>query len=138
MNEQGNITPEGVIPAEEMYNKYARYYDIMTGRHTEDLPMYEQITATMPAPYLEVGCGTGRVLSRLIDQKPETVQGHYLTGVDVSAEMLAICESKMSKSIADGSLQIVKHDFSFSPLKGQKFNAAFVTFMLYPRNRTVG
>lgn len=122
---------EGFVPAEEMYNKYARYYDTMTVRHVADLPLYQQIVASKPPPYLEVGCGTGRVLSHLLSRKPDTTQGHYLTGVDVSEEMLAICAEKTSSFINDKSLHLMKHDFSLRPLQKQKFHAALVTFFTF-------
>ncbi len=122
-----NTSIDGFIPAEEAYNLYARYYDIMTTRHVDDLPIYQQISATNLPPYLEVGCGTGRVLSHLLSRKPGTVHGHYLSGVDVSDEMLEICRAKTRAFIDDGSLEVIKHDFSRDPLPSQ-YNAAFVTF----------
>lgn len=79
-----NISPDWMVSVENSYNLYARYYDIMTARHVEDLSIYEQIVAAKPPPYLEVGCGTGRVLAHLLSKKPDNAQGHYLSGVDIS------------------------------------------------------
>lgn len=126
-----NTSIDGFIPAEEVYNLYAGYYDTMTARHVDDLPIYQQIAATNPPPYLEVGCGTGRVLSYLLSRKPDTVRGHYLSGVDISDAMLSVCARKTGQFINDGSLQVKKHDFSFGTLQKQKFHAIFVTFFTF-------
>jgi SAM-dependent methyltransferase len=120
-------TPQGLVSAEITYNQYAQYYDMMTANHVEDLPVYDQLATIESPPYLEVGCGTGRVLSHLLSRKPDTVRGHYLSGVDVSDEMLEICRAKTMTFIDDGSLEVIKHDFSRGPLPSQ-YNAAFVTF----------
>lgn len=119
---------EGFVSAEKTYNQYARYYDIMTASHVVDLPIYDQLTLIKPPPYLEVGCGTGRVLSHLLVQKPKDTQGLYLTGVDISEEMLSICRSKATSFIDEGDLNVVRHDFSVDALQGQRYNAAFITF----------
>lgn len=126
-----NISPDRMVSVENSYNLYARYYDIMTSRHVEDLSIYDQIAATKPPPYLEVGCGTGRVLSHLLSKKPDKVHGHYLSGVDISDAMLSICTKKNGPFIDDGSLQVTKHDFSSNSFLEQKFHAAFVTFFTF-------
>lgn len=131
------ILNEGVISAEKTRDVYAKYYDSMTAGHVEDLPMYQQIASIKTPPYLEVGCGTGRVLLHLLSKKPDATQGHYLTGVDISDAMLFICRRKTNLFIDDGSLQVTKHDFSIDKLRGQRFHAAFVTFFTFnyiPKN----
>lgn len=122
---------EGLIPIGESQDLYAQYYDSMIVNHTEDLSMYDQIASTEAPPYLEVGCGTGRVLLHLLSKKPEATQGHYLTGVDISDAMLVICRKKTNAFIDNGSLRVKKHDFSTHEFRGQKFHAAFVTFFTF-------
>lgn len=124
---KNEIGPKGVISAELTYDQYAQYYDMMTKNHVEDLPIYDQLVATKSPPYLEVGCGTGRVLMHLLSQRSSGEAGHYLSGVDISSEMLEICKTKVSTAIENGSLQVIRHDFSRGPLP-TKYNAAFVTF----------
>jgi SAM-dependent methyltransferase len=118
-----------LIPARSMYDKYARYYDMMTDRHVEDLPLYEQLISEKSPPYLEVGCGTGRILSHLLSSKGTPSKGLYLAGVDISDEMLGICREKNAQYITTGILEVKNHDFTLHKLpRGEQFNAAFVTF----------
>lgn len=121
----------GLVAAEKIYDPYVDYYDSMIVDHVEDLPMYQQIVAIENPPYLEVGCGTGRVLLDLLYKKPDIARDHYLTGVDISSAMLSICKRKTRPFINDGSLQVVKHDFSTRELPDQKFHAAFITFFTF-------
>ena len=93
-------------PAGEIYDQYAQYYDMMTLHHVEDLPLYQQLAINTSPPYLEVGSGTGRVISYLLSIKPVGAKGHYLTGVDVSDEMLAISKRKTTSFIDEGSLHL--------------------------------
>jgi len=122
---------EGVMSVGKTQDVYARHYDSMTVGHVEDLPMYQQIASIETPPYLEVGCGTGRVLLHLLSKKPDAAQGHYLTGVDISDAMLSICRKRTSTFINDGFLQIMKHNFSINELQDQKFHTAFVTFFTF-------
>lgn len=123
---------EGGIAIEKTQDVYARYYDSMITHHIEDLPMYQQIVSSESPPYLEIGCGTGRVLLHLLSKKPNSIRGHYLTGVDISDPMLSACRKKTKPFIDDESLQIKKHDFSMAAgLRGQKFNTAFITFFTF-------
>lgn len=104
----------------------------MTVHHIEDLPIYQQVASVKTPPYLEVGCGTGRVLLYLLSKKPGTIQGHYLTGVDISDPMLSTCRKKTKQFINNGFLKIEKHDFSMATgFRGQKFHAAFITFFTF-------
>lgn len=123
---------EGGMAAEKTQDVYTKHYDSMTVGHVDDLPMYQQLVSAETPPYLEIGCGTGRVLFHLLSKMPNSVQGHYLTGVDISNPMLSVCKKKTKPFIDDGSLQIVKHDFSIGAgLQGQKFHAAFITFFTF-------
>lgn len=115
-----------------MYDQYAPYYDMMTDRHTEDLPLYEQLVTENLSPYLEVGCGTGRVLSHLLSSKGSLGGCLSLVGVDVSDEMLEICREKNAQYITTGMLEVKNHDFAHNKLSGgEQFNVAFVTFFTF-------
>lgn len=67
----------------------ARYYDLIHNQMTEDLPMWEQFAAGAPGPILDVGCGTGRLLTHL------TRAGHTLSGLDISEVALQAAEFKL-------------------------------------------
>ncbi len=62
----------------------ARLYHAHHRAYTEDLPFWAEATARFPAPALELGCGTGRVLLPLREA------GRPVFGVDFSLGMLAV------------------------------------------------
>lgn len=115
------------VPAQEAYNLYAKYYDLTTAWHTKDLPLYGELAENASPPYLEVGCGTGRVVDFLLNNKAKGSKGPYLTGVDISSLMLREARLKNKKFLDEGSLSLIEHNFVESSLNRQ-FNAAFVTF----------
>lgn len=53
-----------------------------------DIPFYKKYAVKMGSPVLELGCGTGRIL---IPIAQEGIESH---GLDMSREMLGICETK--------------------------------------------
>ena len=53
-----------------------------------DIAFYKRHALQMGSPILELGCGTGRIL---IPIAQEGVESH---GLDMSREMLGICETK--------------------------------------------
>ncbi|MHB1415022.1 MAG: class I SAM-dependent methyltransferase [Chloroflexota bacterium] len=75
---------------DRVFDLLARYYDLEHGEYAEDLPLYLGFAARTGSPVLEVGCGTGRVLMALAEA------GHEVTGVDVSAAMLAQTAAKVA------------------------------------------
>ena len=120
-----------LMSVETVYDLYAEYYDSTTARHVEDLPMYQQITMIKSPPYLEVGCGTGRVLEYLLSHKHNSVKGQYLFGVDISDGMLSLSKEKIGSFIDKGFVRIKNHDFVREKLNDQKFHAAFVTYYTF-------
>ena len=79
----------------DLYGPIARYYDWdpEAGGFEEDLPFYESLAAEADGPILELACGTGRValhLARL---------GHDVSGLDVSAEMLASARARTTPDL---------------------------------------
>ena len=65
----------------------AQYYDLQPA--PDDIPFYENLIFARPADVLELGCGTGRVLSRL------SGGCRYIHGIDLSEAMLSICRQKL-------------------------------------------
>lgn len=129
MRKEAKQIPDINFPSsEESYDLYARYYDISTNWFEQDLPLYKGILALRQPPFIEIGCGTGRVLESLLGSKPDGFTEHYLTGVDISDSMLEICKDKTRKYVDDGALRLLNHDLSVNPLTDELFNAALVTF----------
>lgn len=77
--------------AAELYGISARYYDLVYGEQIkiEDLPFYRELARETGDPVLELGCGTGRIALPLLRD------GHTVTGLDQSAEMLDIFRRKL-------------------------------------------
>ncbi len=85
--------PAEPLPVEGYYRWQSRIYDatrwsFLFGRSA----LVHQIARqTSPQRLLEIGCGTGRNLHQLARRFPKTA----LTGLDVSADMLALTEKKL-------------------------------------------
>ena len=60
----------------------AQYYDLQPG--PDDISFYKNLISSKDADVLELGCGTGRVLSRL------SGRCRYIHGIDLSEAMLSI------------------------------------------------
>ena len=78
---------------ESPYSVLARVYDLQHNTYTPDIPMYlefaRRFCSAQHAPVLELGAGTGRVLL------PLAQAGFAITGVDNTAEMLAIAHQQV-------------------------------------------
>lgn len=84
-----------------MYDEYddqvtARYYDAayaVLPTLGPDIDFYRELARESGGPVLEIGCGTGRVLSRI------AVDGLDCCGIDASKQMLERCRGKLSDSV---------------------------------------
>jgi SAM-dependent methyltransferase len=92
--------PEGTID----FDRFARFYDWDTGAETDDLDFYRNLFARTGGPVLEVGCGTGRVLL------PLAQAGARLTGLDISAQMLAVARTKLKAAGLANRVDLVEGD----------------------------
>lgn len=91
----------------------------------EDYPFYRFLIEGNPGRVLDLGCGTGRILTGLADEGIEVV------GVDSSIEMLEICQIKLSAKKLDARL--VRGDIRQFDL-GEKFDTILIpgfTFQLF-------
>ena len=91
-------------PIENYYRLHARIYDatrwsFLFGRTAI---LGDLATRIKPARILEAGCGTGRNLTRLCERFPQA----EITGVDLSATMLAVARRKTA---AFGSRVELRH-----------------------------
>ena len=102
------------------FDVYARFYDLDFGDRETDLVMFEQFAARCGSPILELACGTGRVLL------PLARQGYQVTGMDVSAAMLAVARRKIAAEERQCAerITLVEQDMRELDLDG-RFNLAF-------------
>ena len=71
----------------DLYSR-ADWYDIQHADYKEDLEFYRWMVEQTGDPVLELACGTGRITIDLASR------GHSMTGLDVSASMLACAGMK--------------------------------------------
>ena len=91
-----------------MYNQIAYYYHLTHQNLDEDLPFLQQQAQQTSGPILELGCGTGRILL------PLARAGHTLTGLDNSAEMLAIAQQQIDEEEDHTASHISLHEGDMS------------------------
>lgn len=71
------------------YAVFAQFYDLEFDAYDDDLELYRQFAERAEGPVLELGCGSGRVLSALI------AAGITATGVDSSTAMLGLARQRL-------------------------------------------
>lgn len=103
------------------YDRWASFYDhypnstVFVDDHSFP-PAYASLRSQR---VLEIGCGTGRHTRRLI------AQGNRVTGVDLSAGMLAVAREK----IESPALELIEGDFLTLPLPAD-FDAAISSLVV--------
>jgi SAM-dependent methyltransferase len=73
-----------------VYEKIARYYDLIHAELTADIGFVLTLAARASGPLLELGCGTGRLLL------PLARAGYTLTGIDNSPAMLSLARERLA------------------------------------------
>ncbi len=103
------------------FSPFVPFYDLDVGRFREDLPFYRALADRTGDPILELGCGTGRVLLSLAEA------GHRVTGVDLSAAMLARARARLREASAAVAerVELVHQDVRELSLAERGFRLAF-------------
>lgn len=103
------------------YADYAEYYDAY--HSTEfDLQFYVDFARRCGSPILELGCGTGRLAV------PLAAAGFEVYGVDVSANMLAVCRRKVDTIGMGDRVHLILADMAAFSLPRRNFGLVFVAF----------
>jgi len=103
----------------EIYDSIAPFYDVEHALFQEDLDMYLNYAELCGGAILELACGSGRVLL------PLARAGYTVTGVDSSAEMLALARQQVRQAGLDARCTLVQQDIRALQL-GRKFRMAFI------------
>ncbi|MGA3085045.1 MAG: class I SAM-dependent methyltransferase, partial [Thermodesulfobacteriota bacterium] len=106
------------------YSLFAKFYDAYVEDFAGDIPFYLSLASNTHSPILEIGCGSGRVLLSLLRD------GHVVTGVDISEEMLRLAGDKLQKNHLIEKCTLLNHNFVDSSLS-QKIGLALVTFYTF-------
>lgn len=105
-----------------VYDHFARFYEADFGDSAEDLPLYQALAEHSGGPLLELMCGSGRLLVRL------AAQGYQITGVDDSAQMLALACEKVDAAGLAGRVTLIDGDISAVELPADTFGLALIPF----------
>lgn len=102
--------------SQETFDAQAKVYDeTFYGKHARALyaPLCERLKTRQFTYLLDVGCGTGKLLSNIHEQHPDA----YLFGIDISNEMLHIARENL------GEYAIVQYgDAEFLPYASGSMN----------------
>lgn len=105
-----------------VYDHFARFYEADFGDFAEDLPLYLALAERSGGPLLELMCGSGRLLTRL------AAAGYQITGVDDSAQMLALAREKLAAAGLAERAALLQGDISAVELPADTFGLALVPF----------
>ncbi len=109
--------------ADTTYRKFVQYYDVYVEGFDKDLQFYKSLCQPQEK-ILEVGCGTGRVLTSFLKD------GFHITGIDISQEMLDVAEKKLTRFSQQGRVRLRLHNFTKQPLT-EKYDKVLVTFYTF-------
>jgi ubiquinone/menaquinone biosynthesis C-methylase UbiE len=104
------------------WDEYARYYDWENARTigTRDVAFWRRVVAAASGPVIELGCGTGRVLTSGFffrrSGKKRNPRSSPVIGVDLSAPMLAIARRRVKKLPAAARPALIRGDIRKLPI----------------------
>jgi ubiquinone/menaquinone biosynthesis C-methylase UbiE len=106
------------------WDDYAPFYDWENARTLgrRDVAFWRRIVAREAAPTLELGCGTGRLLM------PLARTGARMTGVDLSAPMLARAVARRRRVPVAQRPGIVRADIRALPFPAQSFGVVVAPY----------
>jgi SAM-dependent methyltransferase len=102
------------------YDPIAAWYDLEHADFLDDLELYQGLAEAAGDPILEVGCGSGRLLLPLAEA------GWHITGVDLSATMLARCRAVVDAAGMQQRVTLVPGDMTALVLPERNFHLAFI------------
>ena len=111
---------------------YDAFYAVGAPPIAGDIAFYDRLARAAGGAMLELGCGTGRIALALAQA------GLSVTGVDISAGMLALARRKSERlaAAANSRLALVEGDMAQLDL-GRHFGTAFIAFRSFQHLLTV-
>lgn len=101
------------------FSPIARFYDLDDGRLTEDISLYLGFARKTSDPVLDLGVGSARLAL------PLASAGYDVTGVDISAEMLALGRARIMRAGLSRHIHLIQADFIAPPLEQNRFALAY-------------
>jgi len=101
----------------EGWDDYAAYYDWENAQTVgrRDIAFWKRMAATVSAPILELGCGTGRVAL------PLARDGATVIGIDRSASMLARARMRVRRAKLHSRVKLIRGDIRHLPFPDKSF-----------------
>jgi phosphatidylethanolamine/phosphatidyl-N-methylethanolamine N-methyltransferase len=120
-----NFVTVGVEHVEKVYNTYSRFYDITFGKVFESgREMAPHLLDLRPGmELLEVGVGTGLSLPML----PRNIA---ITGVDLSAKMLAQAKKRLIREGLEDRVQLIKMDATHLEFETNSFDRVLAAYFI--------
>lgn len=85
-----------------MYQKAAKYYDLIHQNHTGDIGLFTKLAEENGGPILDIGCGSGRLMI------PIAQSGVKVVGIDNSADMINVAQAQIETAKVD--VMLVEQD----------------------------
>jgi cyclopropane fatty-acyl-phospholipid synthase-like methyltransferase len=112
-----------MVHSADTYKLFADYYDLYVEKFKADLDFYS-FYCKKTDDILEVGCGTGRILTYLLEE------GYTITGIDISQEMLDKAHLRLEDYEKSGHLKLLNFNLVDSQLS-ETYDKIFITFYTF-------
>lgn len=108
----------------DLYRIESTYYDFTWGHRPQEARFYSELASSYGKKVLELGVGTAALAI------PLALDGYQVTGIDNSAEMLAVAHTKLGKCVQDVKerLTLVNGDMRAFDLAERSYDFAFIAF----------
>lgn len=104
-----------------LFDRFARFYDDDYRNYDDDLAAISQLAEEADGPILELGCGTGRVLT------PLATLGYPITGIDLSPALLEVARAKLRSTTPAPNATLLGGDLRTFDLPSKEFAFAVCT-----------
>ncbi|MEM9513878.1 MAG: class I SAM-dependent methyltransferase [Actinomycetota bacterium] len=119
-----------------LFDRWSRTYDSTTLQRLTYRPVHDAVLRRLgvirPTVVLDLGCGTGQLTERLVDELPQS----KVIGLDLSAGMLRRADARLG---ASGATSLLRADAMHLPFSDDTFDAVVCTesFHWYPDQQQV-
>jgi len=111
------------------WNEHAKYYDwefdLICTNQRNDVHIWKELAKEYGSPILEICCGSGRITEELIKD------GHIITAIDNSNEMLEILKAKHLPNIEILNSNMTTFELNI------KFKFAFISYSSFQQLLTL-
>lgn len=101
------------------FDRFARFYDQDYRLYDDDIPLLLTLADQANGPILELGSGTGRALL------PLAMQGHQVTGIDISPALHEIARKKIHAAGAARNVDLIQGDMRSVTLPQMDYALAY-------------